>query len=79
MRKAVGNERLVEVSKRNRTTHAAEPEYEGLFHGWGTDFEEFGDGAAVGVTAAIVEKQDGSCELVSVELLRFLPTVDAKE
>jgi hypothetical protein len=47
--------------------------YEGKFHGWGTDCIEYSDGTATGpFTAAIIEKDDGTVEMVCPGRMRFL-------
>lgn len=42
----------------------------GLFHGWGTDYEEY-EGGPGNYTVAIVEMADGSVELVPAPLVKF--------
>lgn len=46
--------------------------YVGKFHGWGTDIIEYCDGPATSFTAAIVEKEDGTVEMVCPSQLRFI-------
>ena len=46
----------------------------GYFHGWGTDYEELGDGAGH-YTAAIVELPDGQIILVPADRIQFLDSL----
>lgn len=46
-------------------------DYRGLFHQWGTESEEFSDGA-VECTVAIVEKEDGSICTVMPTNVKFI-------
>jgi len=43
----------------------------GRFHGWGKEFEEFGDGACE-VSVAIVELENGDVETYCANQVRFL-------
>ena len=45
-------------------------DYLGWFQGWGLDYQEF-DMSCGTYTVAIVEKQDGTIELVPVNLIKF--------
>jgi len=55
----------------------AEPEkFTGKFHGWGTNYEEFETGAG-NFTCAIVERDDGSVELVYANCVRFLDAAES--
>jgi hypothetical protein len=67
--------RKVIVSKRiyddNRRIVAIEKDYEGLFHGWASDFEEFESGPG-NTTVAIVERKYGTVKLVCPELIQFV-------
>jgi len=44
---------------------------EGIFHGWGEDFEEFESGPG-NFTVAIIELEDGSVETFVPKMIRFL-------
>lgn len=46
--------------------------HEGIFHQWGSTFEEFAENAG-NQTVAIVERPDGSIETVNPTDLRFIP------
>ena len=45
--------------------------YQGKFHGFGLDYEEFEDGAA-GFTVAIVETLNGEVEMIRADLIQFV-------
>lgn len=46
-------------------------DYEGVFHQFGTDYEEFENGAG-NFPVAIVEKEDGTIENVYTGLIQFI-------
>lgn len=51
------------------------PDGEGLFHRWGLDYEELDNGvglAAGNYTVAIVELDDGTVKLMSVDDIQFI-------
>lgn len=65
--------------KRLRAIQYSRPEDQvdrpGLFHQWGTDFEEYENGAAQ-FSVGIVELEDGSVEMVPPERIHFLEPAD---
>lgn len=52
-------------------------DYDGLFHGWGVDYDDV-DGGAGAFTIAIVEKLDGTVKLVPLVLLRFTSSPETR-
>ncbi len=48
---------------------------DGIFHEWGSDYEEFEDGAG-NFTVAIVELKDGSIITVPADLIQFKKPLD---
>ncbi|CAH5462713.1 TPA: hypothetical protein N0X70_001533 [Enterobacter roggenkampii] len=51
--------------------HKKETVIEGLFHQWGSDFEEFETGPG-NMTVAIVELPDGTVETFVPHLIKFI-------
>ena len=50
---------------------------EALFHQFGLDLEDSGDGNSSSYTVAIVEYPDGSVESVCLQYIRFLDSPEA--
>lgn len=71
--------RKVRVFKWERQTNPATgvgplvkvPNGEGTFHQWGSTFEEFENGAQ-SVTAAIIERADGTIETPPADMIQFI-------
>ena len=59
------DKRRVEVSQHGK------PNYTGVFGGYGVDYEEFESGPA-SFTIVIVEKEDGTIDMVHPSMVRFL-------
>lgn len=49
----------------------------GVFHGWGSDYEEFETGAG-NYSTAIIEMEDGTIQNPHVEMIKFEDVVVAK-
>lgn len=49
-----------------------EERFDGLFHQWGVEWEEFQDGGACECTVGIVEKEDGRITTVLPDHVQFL-------
>ena len=66
--------RRVEVSKYEwspeRNRNVLVPDGDGIFHGFGINYEEFESGPGM-FTAAIIERPDGTVSLLNVEQIRF--------
>ena len=59
--------------KMNKKGTGCESDYihDGVFHEWGTEYEEFEDGASQ-YSVAIVELPDGTIETIHPEYIKFL-------
>lgn len=53
------------------TFHSKVEQGEAKFHEWGVDYEEFEEGPG-NFSAAIIELNDGSVELVHASLIKFI-------
>lgn len=58
-------------NKGNNYVSTKVDDYEGLFHGWGSDFEEFESGAG-NYSTAIIERSDGTIDNAEASLIQFI-------
>jgi hypothetical protein len=61
-----------EYNPETRKMEKRETDKFGLFHQWGTDFEELGETGVGNYTTAVIERGDGTIETPHANLIQFI-------
>jgi hypothetical protein len=61
-----------ELRKVSFSKHRADPEKLGYFHQWGSFAHPLDNGLSIPETAGIIEREDGSIEVVPPAYIRFI-------